>query len=163
MYLVGDKSEFAIEYALTGACPPPYGYLRLWIAGLPLGDLTEAMHLYHGLSTLKKCTQRNLETGRMMCNSASGLPDPESALRDSYLSLGEAHDYYELAIYTITSEQRFRFYWREFKRSDSPTDSVNPLHQKDVSWNTFDQIVLSVTGAIEARIMEESGMGFSFD
>lgn len=162
MPLVGNKAEFAIEYQLKDAYPP-YGNLRLWVAGSPLGDFSEAMHLYHPLTTLKAFAVRNPDTIRTICNSASELPDSDYALRDSFLSLGEAHDAYELAIYAITSDRCFRFFWREHKRSGSPTDAEILPNEALVSWDTYDQIVLSVTRAIEARILDESGMRLSFD
>jgi hypothetical protein len=162
MPLVGDIAEFAIEYTLTGVYPP-YGHLRLWIGGSPFGDYTEAMHLYHGLSNLKKCTLRNPETDRMVWDSVDELPDPESALEHYYLTLGEAHDNYELAVYPIMREQRFRFYWRIRKQDDSPTHPNHPLHEADVSWNTFDQVVNTVTTAIEAEASKCGDVDFSFD
>jgi hypothetical protein len=162
MPLVGNKAEFAIEYALTDVYPP-YGYLRLWVAGLPLGDFSEAMHLYHALTTLKAFTTHNPNTIRTICNSASELPDPECVLRESLLSLGEAHDSYELAIYTITNDRCFRFFWREHERKRSPTQEGSRPNEAVVSWDTYDKVVLSAIEAIETKILNDSGMRLSFD
>jgi hypothetical protein len=162
MALVGDKAEFAIEYALSGAYPP-YGHLRLWVAGSPLGDFTEAMHLYHPLATLKAFTTRNADTIRTICNVTSDLPEPDVALRDSFVSLGEAHDYYELAIYSITSEHRFYFFWREYKGSGALADAHSSVSKAQVSWDEYDRTVLAVTNALETQIFNETGERLSFD
>jgi hypothetical protein len=162
MPLVGDKSEFAVEYDLKDAYPP-YGNLRLWVAGLPLGDYSEPMHLFHALATLKAFSMRKPDAIRTICQSASELPDPKTALQNSFLSLGEAHDYYELAIWCLQQEQVFRFFWRVFPQSDSTADADDVLNEVAISWATYDAVILTVTSAIETEIHDKSGSQVSFD
>jgi len=162
MPLVGNKTEFAVEYTMEAAYPP-YGNLRLWVAGTALGDFSEAMHLYHPLSTLKAFTIRKPDTIRTICYSVSDLPTRDIALQHSFLSLGEAHDYYELAIYSITNEQCHRFIWRNHNPVGSPADTDNAVSEATVSWATYDSVVLTATMALETEILDESGRQVTFD
>jgi len=97
-----------------------------------------------------------------VCQTVSDLPDPEIALQNSDLSLGEAHDYYELAIYTITNDRCFHFIWRIFPKTDSLVEIDYALHEATISWETFDAVISTVTRAVEAEILDKSGSKLSF-
>jgi len=73
------------------------------------------MHLYHGLGTLRACAVRDVDAFRSTYNLIADLLDPEFALSESDDSLGEAHDCYELGIFSTVNERCLYFLWREFR------------------------------------------------
>ena len=149
--LIGDPSQFAIEYELLNPWPA-FGRVRLWVDGEWFGDIRREMHLYHMAKMMRWMMLREPGPMRLVYSSADHLPADDVLLVEASWSWGDSFDDFLFVLYAVEAERTVHVLWKlvESSVADFPGYPPGP-HHASVPYTVFDVVVKRYVAAIETR------------
>ena len=154
-FLIGQREDFAIELELLKVWPP-YGYVRLWLGGIYLGDIREAMFLYGLWCSLRAMHPRGNKYN--MYTASEEVPSYQTLWSRGGWSFGEGFDDFHLVYYAIENEGFVHFHWKLGVRPfRDHGEYPSGLHHYAIRFETFAAVVDEFTRVTHFDVPPQTG------
>ena len=146
--MIGDPSQFAIEYELLDPWPP-FGRVRLWLDGKWFGDIRREMYLYHMANMLKWMMLRKPCGVRLLYATSDDVPPDDALLAGGSWSWGDSFYDFLFRLYAVEAEKKVHGVWSlvESSAGDFPGYALG-LNHGSVPYTVFDDVVREYLGAV---------------
>ena len=110
--LIGDKNNFAIELDVESLTPHPFGSLRIWLGGRPVGAFYDSHMLKASLYQIQNVLNRPLTNIDCVTLNPESLfrKIKELGLGEYFLNIGESFD--DFSIIVCEYNCNYYFIWK---------------------------------------------------